>query len=203
MLQEHLSSLRTAPPLAPISLGSCCPTPAPPPCPHPTSSPTQSHRIPGFSTHPAQEEPSSRLGLFWGHKSLLKPRVKTFSFSPPRTQRDLAIPALSWSIIHPLQQPIRNFPVPTSLSTKTLSETQNSATIPHFSAPNQPCPVWDRFLPEPPWNDPWGGIIPDKPPHAQGTTYARSFLRALSAFSLWMCSMRIRLFLNTLPLTFR
>lgn len=34
-------------------------------------------------------------------------------------------------------------------------------------------------------------------------TYARSFLRALSALSLWMCSIRIRLFLNTLPLTFR
>lgn len=34
-------------------------------------------------------------------------------------------------------------------------------------------------------------------------TYARSFLRALSAFSLWMCSIRMRLFLNTLPLALR
>lgn len=34
-------------------------------------------------------------------------------------------------------------------------------------------------------------------------TYDRSFLRALSAFSLWMCSIRIRLFLNTLPLALR
>lgn len=34
-------------------------------------------------------------------------------------------------------------------------------------------------------------------------TYAKSFLRALSAFSLWMCSMRMRLFLNTLPLALR
>lgn len=35
------------------------------------------------------------------------------------------------------------------------------------------------------------------------STYARSFLRALSAFSLWMCSIRIRLFLKTLPLALR
>lgn len=34
-------------------------------------------------------------------------------------------------------------------------------------------------------------------------TYARSFLRALSAFSLWMCSIRMRLFLKTLPLALR
>lgn len=34
-------------------------------------------------------------------------------------------------------------------------------------------------------------------------TYERSFLRALSAFSLWICSMRMRLFLKTLPLALR
>lgn len=34
-------------------------------------------------------------------------------------------------------------------------------------------------------------------------THERSFLRARSAFSLWMCSMRMRLFLNTLPLALR
>lgn len=34
-------------------------------------------------------------------------------------------------------------------------------------------------------------------------TYAKSFLRALSAFSLWMCSIRMRLFLKTLPLAFK
>lgn len=32
---------------------------------------------------------------------------------------------------------------------------------------------------------------------------ARSFLRASSAFNLWLCSTRIHLFLNTLPFTFR
>lgn len=43
----------------------------------------------------------------------------------------------------------------------------------------------------------------EKGKEKQQATYARSFLRALSAFSLWMCSIRMRLFLKTLPLVFR